>query len=204
MWWTLVASRGSDVTTILFAGADVRVNPDLPDPTWDERRREAFLIRTDVRRPLSLDTTVWPRPARVDGQPVEEPLPWVGVESVRRRWAQWQPDGDRAWVIVAIGAVAADTDAREKLANGSGIDTELVADPNWRFLGFDIVDGSISGLTNCGFEPGELEGLRGWAPRINDHGLLSDLSDTLSFRLLTDRRVPEHAPFEVCGLWLVP
>jgi hypothetical protein len=191
------------VTTVLFAGADVRVNPDLPDPTWDQKRRETFLVRTDVRRPLSLDTRVWPRPATVHGERVEEPAPWLDVESVRCRWARFQPEAQGAWVVIAIGALAPDANSREALAR-SGIDTELVAATNWQFLGFDVVDGNISGLSNCGFEEGELSGLKVWGSRINDHGLLSNLSDALLFRSLTDQRVPEHAPFQVCGLWLVP
>jgi hypothetical protein len=106
-------------------------------------------------------------------------------------------------VVIAIGALAPDANSREALAR-SGIDTELVAATNWQFLGFDVVDGNISGLSNCGFEEGELSGLKVWGSRINDHGLLSNLSDALLFRSLTDQRVPEHAPFQVCGLWLVP
>jgi hypothetical protein len=113
-----------------------------------------------------------------------------------------QLEAQGAWVVIAIGAVAAVAHSREMLARG-GIDTELVAETNWQFLGFDVVDGSISGLSNCGFEAGELAGLKAWAPRINDHGLLSNLSDALLFRSVTDQRVPEHAPFQVCGLWLV-
>jgi hypothetical protein len=87
----------------------------------------------------------------------------------------------------------------------SGIDTQLVAGPGWRFLGYDIADaGDISGLSNCGYEGHELESLRPtWAPRLNDHGLFSDASDAISFRSVTDKRVAEHAPFRVCGIWLV-
>jgi len=188
---------------ILFAGADIRVNPDQHDPDWNQERRQRFLIRTDVRRPLSLDTMVWPRPATVHDERVEEPAPWLDVESVRCRCARLQPQAQGAWVVIAIGAVAADANSRKMLAR-SGIDTELVAETNWQLLGFDVVDGAISGLSNCGFEEGERAGLRAWTSRINDHGLLSNLSDALLFRSLTDQRVPEHAPFQVCGLWLVP
>jgi hypothetical protein len=81
----------------------------------------------------------------------------------------------------------------------------VVVGTRWRFLGYDIADaGDISGLSNCGFEGRELERLRPtWAPRLNDHGLFSDISDAVSFRSATDQRVREHAPFQVYGLWLV-
>jgi hypothetical protein len=122
---------------------------------------------------------------------------------VRRRWAS--QEGSYGWVVIAIGVVAADSHAREILAKERGIKTEVVVDTWWRFLGYDIADaGDISGLSNCGYEGGELASLRPtWAPRLNDHGLLSDLSDAISFRSASDKRVPEHAPFQVYGIWLV-
>jgi hypothetical protein len=43
-----------------------------------------------------------------------------------------------------------------------------------------------------------------WALRVNDHGLIAELSDATLFGSLTDERVPEHAPFEVYGIWLAP
>jgi hypothetical protein len=39
--------------------------------------------------------------------------------------------------------------------------------------------------------------------RLRAHGLFSDISDAISFRSVTDKRVSEHAPFQVYGLWLV-
>jgi hypothetical protein len=32
------------MTPILFVGGDIRVDPDLPDPTWDLERRERFPV----------------------------------------------------------------------------------------------------------------------------------------------------------------
>jgi hypothetical protein len=192
------------VTYILFAGCDVRVDPELPDVAWDKKRRELFLIRPEVTRPLSVDPWVWPKPRPVAGEPVGCPLPWVSVDDVRRRWAS--QEGRDGWVSIAIGAVAADSHARELLAKGRGIKTEVMAGSQWRFLGYDIADASdISGLSNCGYEGWALESLRQtWAPRLNTHGLFSEVSDAVSFRSVTDHRVPEHAPFQVYGIWLVP
>jgi len=191
------------VAHVLFAGADVRVDPELPDAAWDRSRRELYLLRPDVARPLSVDTSVWPRPESVAGE-LGDSLPWVGAEAVRRRWAT-SPAGrsDRS-VVVALGVVAADTRARQILAQQRGIDTEVTVGPSWRFLGFDIVDGGISGLSNCGFDEAERGGLRArWGRRLNDHGLFTELSDAISFKAVTDKRVPEHAPFEVWGIWIV-
>jgi hypothetical protein len=191
------------MTPILFVGADIRVDPGLPDAAWDRKRREQFLIRPEVTRPLSVDPWVWPKARPEAGEPVGDPLPWVSVDDVRERWAS--QEGSDGWVAVAIGAVATDSRARELLAMERGIKTEVVVGTRWRFLGYDIADaGDISGLSNCGFEGRELERLRPtWAPRLNGHGLFSEISDAVSFRSATDQRVREHAPFQVYGIWMV-
>ncbi len=103
---------------VVFVGCDIRVDPELPDVTWDLTRRELFLIRPEVARPLSIDPWVWPKPSPVAGEPVGYPLPWVSVEDVRQRWAS--QEGSDGWVSIAIGAVVEDVSAREVLANGSG------------------------------------------------------------------------------------
>lgn len=66
-------------------------------------------------------------------------------------------------------------------------------------LGFDVADaGFWSGLSNCGYTTEELARLRPeWSKRINDFGLLQSGGDALTFREVSDRRVPEHAPFWV-------
>ncbi len=192
------------MTIILFAGGDIRVAPELPDPSWGTDRRERYLLRPEISRPLSVDRTVWPAPDRSVHE-VDHPLPWIGVEAVRRRWMSSQ-GGNGDWALVAIGTVAADAEAREHLARHRGIDSVLDVGPAWRLLGYDVADeGNISGLSNCGFGEDEMVSLRAtWASRINDYGLMTNLSDALSFRSITDRRVSEHAPFQVYALWLVP
>ena len=92
----------------------------------------------------------------------------------------------------------------EALAASQGIETEMVVEPGWRPLGFDIADGAISGLSNCGYLPDEAHALReAWAARLNEHGLFDEARDALAFRAVTDARVREHAPFAVYGIWMV-
>jgi hypothetical protein len=184
----------------LFAGADIRVNPALPDPSWDRERRARYLLRPDIVRPLSIDPMVWPNPAPASEK---RPFPWEGVDEVRR-WASAHCGPPDEWALLGLGMVAHDTHIREELARG-GVLEEIVVPSDWRLLGYDVADGgSISGLCNCGYEEGELAPLRAvWSSRLNEHGLLSELADALSFRTSTDARVPEHAPFRVCGLWRI-
>ena len=42
-----------------------------------------------------------------------------------------------------------------------------------------------------------------WAQHLNDHHLFQSAAQALASKDLTDRRVPEHAPFFACALRLI-
>jgi hypothetical protein len=182
---------------VFYAGAEWRVDPTLLEEAWSLSRREQYLLRPEIRRPLALDPNVWPRAGAE--QPV--PLPWVSVDEVMRQGEELARDGN---CLIVLGAVAEDEREAAELRRESGVDARLDVDAGWTALGFDIVDepGFISGLCNCGYRA-ELPDLRAaWAARLNEHGLFVSGADALAFRELTDVRVPEHAPFRVVGIWL--
>lgn len=52
-----MASNAPDTPTVLL-GFDAREM--IPPSAWNGGRRELFLLRPDVERPLSVDTAVWP------------------------------------------------------------------------------------------------------------------------------------------------
>lgn len=184
---------------LLYAGADVRVEPS-GDSGWTAERRATYLLRPDVAFPLSVDPNVW---ARVPGD-VTYPLPWTPVEDVHQRAAALMSSMHRVCVAV-FAAAAEDAGEEEELRSRTGADTLLAVDLAWTFVGFDVADGTeISGLSNCGYGE-ELDASRtAWAPRLNDRGLFRVLEDALAFRKVTDARVPEHAPFTVYGIWILP
>ncbi len=82
---------------------------------------------------------------------------------------------------------------------------ELIPE-SWVFLGYDIADdGLISGLMNCGYKKDEKRNFqKKWTNRLNDFGLISDVSYAIKFKEITDKRIPEHAPFYVFGLYCEP
>ena len=77
---------------------------------------------------------------------------------------------------------------------------------NWVFLGYDIADdGFESGLYSRGYEQNEKRLLqKTWITRFNEYGLIKDFKDVTEFKELTDKRIPEHAPFYIFGLWRAP
>ena len=83
--------------------------------------------------------------------------------------------------------------------------TPRVRSPDWPLLGFDVGDGCLlSGLMNCGYEDDERRALtEEWGSRLNEHHLFRDPGSAFAFRLPSNRRVAEHAPFFVYGLWLI-
>jgi hypothetical protein len=86
------------------------------------------------------------------------------------------------------------------------LDSTLTApDAQWERLGYDVADSSlISGLSNCGYTPQEAGVLRpAWSRRLNKHHLFEEMQPASEFSQLTNRRVPEHAPFYVYGLYVV-
>ena len=189
------------MTRIFYAGADVRESCAQPDNDWTQDRREGFLLRLDVIRPLSVDPNVWGLARRPVDEKTGTPLPWISIDDALHKYVAW---ADSNATAIAIGVVAEDAADESILATTTGVDAELVTAPDWVFLGFDVADGSTSGLSNCGYDASEARILRPvWGPRLNEHGLFVDIADALSFRRLTNERVPEHAPFYVYGIWMV-
>lgn len=99
------------------------------------------------------------------------------------------------FIIIAVVRWSVD----ERLASH---DAELPAEPDaWKFLGFDITDETlISGLHNCTLVDEEH-----WLfSSLNESRLIPTFDLAQRFRRECDREAPEHAPFFVNGVWILP
>jgi hypothetical protein len=187
--------------------------------SWTSARRSLYLLRPEVRRPLSADSEVWsslfddgsgiPRPG------VSELLSpkWTGPNA--RLWEDLgRLESNLATVnvgipycLVAFTWLADAASLREPRSYGPYDEpmTPGVRSPEWLSLGFDVGDGGmLSGLMNCSYNAEERKGLvEEWGPWLNEAHLFADAEAAFEFRLLTNRRVAEHAPFFVYGLWLI-
>jgi len=76
----------------------------------------------------------------------------------------------------------------------------------WTHLGYDCVDmGFISGLTDCEFLATDRHAvLARFGPHLNRCGLFGDPAHAMEFCEVSNVRIPSHAPFEVCGIWVHP
>lgn len=74
---------------------------------------------------------------------------------------------------------------------------------DWKLLGYDVADKYLlSGLMNCGYKKeGDYNKFKN---SLNEYHLFNSINDAKEFKRSTNARVPEHAPFFVYGLWLIP
>ena len=203
-----------------LVGFDARHVGECCAALWDSERRRSFLL-VEVAQPLSADLRVWPSvfepvvPAPGSRTTPPQPLPrpeWIGPNAPLWENLEKLTDCIAAadssarpplWIIAVTWREFAST------ARGLGgpylePPSPAARDPAWELLGYDVTDGSISGLSNCGCETVELNRARAqWAPKLNEHHLFRQVDDALAFAQSSNARVPEHAPFGVAGLWCV-
>ena len=180
--------------------------------TWPQERRNTYLLREDITKPLSTDPIVWPSILSVeDRQQIpsyREPLGLVTDLEKLHEYLKRRDDRLRQpyWIIaltVALSRVR-QQDRRFWQAFSINVNPSSPA-KRWMLLGYDVSDMSfLSSLTNCGYaQPLEHEHLRRqFGQLLNKHHLLTTLDSAWEFKVLSDSRVTEHAPFFVYGLYL--
>lgn len=179
-----------------MVGFDVRVGFDRVPERWDDERRDSYLLRPEVVAPLSVDEAVWPRPnSSLDEGRFEVLTPqYASVEDALAAAREHE-------VVIAISQWRGPGEPEIP----AGPAWPMRVDPGWTLLGWDVVDGVFpSGISNCQFRAEEVLDWRArWADKFNPHHLFDDLPTAFAWRDATGRRVPEHAPFAVQGLYLV-
>jgi hypothetical protein len=202
-------------------GFDAREMFASSSSAWDEARRQKYILREDVRKPLSVDVAVWPS-LFGEGLPDSE-RKRLEIDSLRL--PEWKGPNDNLWNdlqrmrsslgrlasephwLVAVSWISLDGFS-EASGNVGPYREEMTPDrpgADWTLLGFDVADaGFTSGLLNCGYDPKELPALRAtWASSLNEHHLFTEAEKALAFKEFTDKRVVEHAPFFVFAISVI-
>jgi hypothetical protein len=204
------------MATAHLVGFDLKLEPASVARAWTGQRRSQYLLRDTVVEPLSVDPMVWPsrfwQPQVPPGTGIPQRLGTVAVPALTPGYNHlglWESldrlDAFAAATRIAglprlLVAIIAWPGDRAEAPGGPG---DVPADvATWPSLGFDVADGSlVSGLVNCGYEPGERETLaEEFGPRLNSSGLLKHIAAAFEFRDVADARVPEHSPFMVFEL----
>lgn len=181
---------------------------------WDTRRRETFLLRPDVRVPLSVDVLVWPSVFTPLASPRDLITAAQGFQAIERDLASFKKQlRDRTpaspYSVVAITLPDIDQGSSselDSLRQYVAVTSPAVVDVGMVKLGYDVADASLmSALMNCAPPPDKvLAQRREWVPSIKDYHLFADVDAAGRFRDAADRRVPDHAPFFVFGMYRLP
>ncbi len=203
-------------STDLLLGFDAREMWLDFSEEWPEERKRSFLLRRDIVKPLSTDTSVWPSVFDVD-HTLQRP-PWTGTMS-NELWGNlqalenyvstaWRHRREPYWLI-ALTLLSA-IRSREELAYWNTMTegilyTPAVCDPSWQLLGYDVADSYlISGLTNFEYRKDEVQDIgEKYIPFLNEYHLFQSVEPAAEFLPLADERGGVHAPFFVFGIWLI-
>lgn len=175
-----------------------------------------FVLRQDVIKLLSVDTVVWasifegdealPRPQWTG------PIQWLwdDLQTLETHLHEVRSSEAKPYWMIAI-TLRSDLCKSEELEEwktyrGAELIRPSVRDESWELLGYDVADQwLLSSLTNCGFEKKtEVEAIRKkYNPALNAYHLFDAIEPAMEYRMFSDERVPEHAPFFVFGIWLI-
>jgi hypothetical protein len=209
---------------------DVRTAKDLyVSRHWLQDSRAQYLLRPEIEWPLSVDTFVWPSVffSEIFRNPAFESYSTIEIDPQVHDQLQLDLDRMRDYydshrTMAPDGVFVGIELLSERTAEGETLPYELpegIQCAIWleqtvparlpdgsTLLGYDVADAArCSGLSNCGYTEEEIRDLSPvWAERLNSFGLFSSLDDAVVFRELSDRRVAEHAPFWIYGLWRLP
>lgn len=196
-------------------GYDSRIAFEAIQIQWIDVRRQDFLLVPDVLKPLSVDRIVW---SETDDISYPESCDKYGY-GFMGLLASAIPQNESQGICIAISAypkhwspiqkeywdaLISDRDGREIGTQYLVQDSIPSPDPTkFELLGFDVADsGLISALSNCGWSPEEKpEATACWKKYLNHHHLFDDACKAQEFVEFSDKRVQEHAPFFVFGLW---
>lgn len=195
---------------------------------WDEDRRNGYLLRQDVAKPLSTDTIVWPS-VFDDGQglgldPVDrEKLGFTGLDSPETEvianglWGnlnrlrvhvdrQVELKSKSFWIVGISVIERDDTPYPQQMLPSMQVVNPPHRHRGWKILGYDVSDAyMLSALTNCGYSDDDERKTReaDYTGRLNQYHLFENATDAASYVPIANSTVIEHAPFFVYGLWLI-
>ena len=177
---------------------------------WPSKHRLAFLIKTDVVAPRSVDRAVWPSLEKSGGDESVRLTSVPGLLPLHHKLSDLEAvhrlNSTETCIIgitllVQFGHENAAIDTMQK--SGRIVPDQL--EIGWRLLGYDVADeGLVSGLMNCGYDEETVGGIREhWTPYLNAGHLFDMKTVAFEFAEFSNSRVHEHAPFFVYGIYEV-
>jgi hypothetical protein len=182
----------------ILLGFDARAAIEGSPTDWSPDRREQYLLRRDVRRPLSVDEAVWTRRDSALGAGPE-------VSIATPKWTELSAALAEAPAEETIVAITVWQGLSEPAMAPRGAVRPSAIDAAWERLGWDVVDGLFpSALTNCAYREDDRRAWRAeWEGMLNEHHLFRELPAAFGFRDARARDVRALATLVVMGLYRV-
>lgn len=179
---------------------------------WPQERKDQYLLRQDIKKPLSTDTMVWQSVLEATDAldiPVDRGALslWGGLGVLKDYLKAQSITTHLFFWTIGITLVSGEFGAGQEEMGYPTLDTLGLpaGSENWTLLGYDVADPFLlSGLSNCGYlEEEKQRFVEQWGKHLNHYHLFSEVGPAVEFKEVSDRRVPEHAPFFVYGLYLI-
>lgn len=195
-------------STESLLGFQLRLSP-ARIPQWSNQSRNLFLLREDIRWPLSVDPRVWPKLedrvliARLFKDSFHGDPPNGLALYVDLLVEQLQKPYDGSVVAITATPSAASELKESHVIDESPFSLSRLSGEGFEPLGYDVADRwFLSGLMNCALHAVEREELSAkYAGMLNSSGLFASAKKADEFRSECDKRIPEHSPFYVYGIW---
>lgn len=203
------------------------------DSQWTDEKKQLYLLRHDVKKPLSVDNYIWysvfsekstPRiwqniPRKSTYQTVDWEQTFAENQMValpdiyrpRRVWTSLDSliqhlnsNWKDDWKPCAIIAIEEVFIEDEDECESVIIDPNAI-DNNWKILGYDVADYELyTGLSDPAIDSKLSNQIRReWINKLNEYHLFLEPEIAFDYINFANIRNPTHRPFTVYGLYLV-
>lgn len=181
---------------------------------WSLTRIEQNLFKHDIKKPLSVDSLVWP--SIFDLKPKLPKPAWTGpvqglwddLNRLKQTVLKIHSRIRNLWFVAITAVMEPDTDNLENLWTGrlSGINPEYIQ-KEWTFLGYDVADVWLeSSLTNGALSRifRENQEYSSYLLDLNQYHLFNSWNSAYKFSHFAEKHRPDHRPQCVFSLWRIP
>lgn len=184
---------------------------------WELDRKREYLLREDIKKPLSVDKVVWPESDDkkmysilfsdyCDGEYCAPN--GLNIYSIKKQESLNRTSFYDGSILVGIAVVNDTKNRSQELKNKHSIlDIPYLLndllEAGWSRLGYDVADYWLySGLMNCSYSAKDKVNLaKRFANALNEYGLFNAVETAQEFCTDCETRIKEHAPFSIYGIW---
>jgi len=213
-----------DLYEELLLGFDARVLLEKKDQLWDCKRKNDYLLNTDVHQPFSTDTNVWP--TIFNFYNINKPEytgfyqdTWEDYNILKHYCTLYSLSNRVSFYIICISLIYSCCNDNEKelwqsfLSGYNSNNNEYSLSKyslthsikkDWIRIGFDVSDfWGLSALSNIHKSIKEKDTAKSLFKRkLNKYHLFSILDDSKNYKIYANKEFKLHSPFFLYSIWL--